>query len=216
MTMGRLRLPVLVAVACAACGRDLVTPGDAVANRDAKSTTSVDARDPLPSGDAGSVACGAQAPSNLDAGACLRIYYATIAELVLWVEDSSVAGGSARVRLGEGDEVRAGAHTYGYSGNSLITSGSRVELHIDVDGVVNAMGFVLQGCAPKTGNRAWDFPAAFTRRPCLACSPTSSGRHYSVVESGAEGGVVYTFTADEPARSCGAGVDLLSFTTLPG
>jgi hypothetical protein len=36
-----------------------------------------------------------------------------------------------------------------------------------------------------------------------------------VAETREDGGMVYVFNADEPARSCGAGVDLLSFTTWP-
>ena len=187
---------------------------DSSSSGDANSTTSADANDGSIA-DANPDLCTAVPTRDPDAGTCLGIYYATVAQLVFWVEDRSAADGGSRITLAKDDVVRAGGHTYGYFGNSLITSGSRVEIHLDVDGVRDALSFGLYGCAPKTGNSTWDYPATLTRT-CSGCASTSTGRHYSVDESRVDGGgMIYTFDADEPARSCGAGFDLLSFTTRP-
>jgi hypothetical protein len=188
---------------------------DATIPVDASESVSTDANDNSRIADATPVLCATTPARDLDAGTCLGIYYATVAQLVLWVEDRSAAGGGSRVVLAKGATVRVGEHTYGYSGNSLITSGSRVELHLDVDGARDSLSFELQGCAPKTGGQTWDYPATLTRTTCSGCVPTSIARHYSVVENREDGGMVYVFDADEPARSCGAGIDLLSFTTWP-
>jgi hypothetical protein len=182
---------------------------------DASETTSIDGNESSRIADAMPVLCTTTSTRDLDAGMCLGIYYATVARLVFWVEDRSAADGGSRVTLAKGDTARVGGHTYGYSGNSLITSGSRVEIHLDVDGARDSLSFELQGCAPKTGSGTWDYPATLTRTTCSGCAPMSIGRHYSVVEDRADGGMVYVVNADEPARSCGAGVDLLSFTTWP-
>ena len=188
---------------------------DSSASVDANSTVSVDANDEVPIADAEPASCTVAPAHDLDAGTCLGIYYATVAQLVLWVEDRSAADGGSRVTLAKGDTIRVGGHAYGYSGNSLITSGSGVEIHLDVDGVRDSLSFDLHGCAPKIGDRTWDYPANLTRTTCSGCAPTITGRHYSVVEMRVDGGMVYTFVADLPARSCGAGFDLLSFTTWP-
>jgi hypothetical protein len=119
------------------------------------------------------VLCTTTPARDLDAGMCLGIYYATVARLVLWVEDRFAADGGPGVTLAKGDTARVGGHTYGYSGNSLITSGSRVEIHLDVDGVRDSVSFELQGCAPKVGSRTWDYPATLTRTTCSGCAPTS-------------------------------------------
>jgi hypothetical protein len=162
--------------------------------------------------------CSTQvAPSSgTDAGPCLAIYYATVERLTLWIDDATAPGGGSRVALGFEQSQRVGAHTYGYSGNSLITSGSAVDIHLDVDSQPNAMDLSLGGeCAPQVAPYEWDHWTSLTRTTCLGCPPTSSRRRYDVVRSEGDGGLVYTFTADEPPRTCGAGVDLLSFTTWP-
>jgi hypothetical protein len=182
---------------------------------DASAITLTDANDGARAADAAPASCTTTPARDVDAGTCLGIYYATVAQLVLWVEDRSAADGGSRVTLAKGDPIRVGGHSYSYSGNSLITSGSGVEVHLDVDGVRDSLSFELQGCAPKTGSRTWDYPATLIRTTCPTCTPTRIGRHYSVVETRTDGGMVYVFNADEPARSCGAGVDLLSFTTWP-
>ena len=153
---------------------------------------------------------------DLDAGKCLGIYYATVAHLVLWIDDVSAPGGGARVTLTKDETKTVGSHSYSYAGNSLITSGSAVDIHLDVDGQKDSLEFYLSGCAPTTGLRAWDYPATLTRTICAGCAPTSIARHYAVVQNAADGGLDYAFSADEPPRSCGAGVDLLEFTTWPG
>jgi hypothetical protein len=174
--------------------------------------------------DAGSADAGALCeppPSDApgpDAGRCLGIYYATVEHMDLWIADAAAPGGGVRVTLSVGDTETVGGHVYGFSGNSLITSGSRLDLFIDVDGRKDAIEMHLGGCAPEVGAETWDYPATFSRSPCPGCVPTSIGRHYTVAQTWLEGGsrYFYTFTADDPPRTCGAGIDLLGFATRSG
>lgn len=187
-------------------------PPDAGAPLDAAST-----RDGWAASDGASTLCvpPPSAIPSADAGTCLGIYYATVARLEVWIDDASLPGGGARAWLSRGDTRTIGGHAYGYSGHSLITSGSRVDLFLDVDGRKDAIEIHLGGCAPEVGPRAWDYPATFSRSPCAGCAPASIGRHYAVAERPVDGGLDYTFTADEPPRTCGAGIDLLGFSTWP-
>jgi hypothetical protein len=196
-------------------------PGDAGAiSSRADATTIVDAakgRDTGTSADGSPDLCapGASVGSPVDAGKCLGIFYATVARLVLWVDDGSAPGQGSRVTLAQGETKTSFGHTYRYSGNSLITSGSKVEIYLDVDGHGDALRLDLTGCAAQTGPRSWDYPATLGRALCAGCNPTSIPRHYAVLQAPVDGGMQYTFTADEPPRTCGAGVDLLSFVTFP-
>jgi hypothetical protein len=52
---------------------------------------------------------------DVDAGKCLGIYYATVAHVVLWIDDVSVPGGGARVTLTKVEtktEAPAEAHVH--------------------------------------------------------------------------------------------------------
>jgi hypothetical protein len=189
--------------------------------RDAAPTIPVDAsirdvEDGAADGSDGLCAPPSSTAPGADAGKCLGIFYATVARVVLWVRDASAPGGGTRLTMATGESKAVGSHTYGYSGNSLITSGSAVDIHLDVDGQKDSLELFLSGCAPATGFRTWDYPATLTRTTCLSCAPTSIARHYSVVQDAADGELDYTFTADDPPRTCGAGVDMLEFTTWPG
>jgi hypothetical protein len=72
---------------------------DATISVDASETTSIDANDSSWIADAMPVLCTTTPARDLDAGMCLGIYYATVARLVLWVEDRSAADGGSRVTL---------------------------------------------------------------------------------------------------------------------
>jgi hypothetical protein len=190
------------------------------AQQDAATTSPMDASRPHGNDATVDRAAGLCAPPSsvipdIDAGKCLGIFFAAVAHLVLFIDDASAPGGGTRITLVIGETKAAGGHTYGYSGNSLITSGSAVDIHLDVDGRKDSLELFLTGCAPTTGVRAWDYPATLIRTTCAGCAPTSIARHYAVVQSAADGGLDYVFTADEPPRTCGASVDLLEFTTWP-
>lgn len=71
--------------------------------------------------------------------------------------------------------------------------------------------FHLKGCVTSIGLDKWDLQGALTRTSagCPNCEPATIGRHYTLVRAAQGSQVNYTYTADEPPRGCGVGIDLL-------
>jgi hypothetical protein len=155
-----------------------------------------------------------------DAGVCaLPPFTAQVFSVTLWIESSiPVPFGGWQVTLGLNESATVGSHEYRNSGGGLVGGGAMGsivgDVMLDVDGAPNLLRFHHTGCASDVGGGRWDYPAALTRANpfCPGCSPATIARHYSIVRSGDAGASTeFDFSADDPPRSCGAGIDLLGF-----
>jgi hypothetical protein len=151
---------------------------------------------------------------------CARPGFNAVADsYTIWVADAGAAGGGWRIDLPLRATKMVGGHTYANTGAGLTGSGTNGvygDASFDVDGQVNALGFHFEGCLVATGEETWDAELAVTKTTslCSGCQPATIGRRYTIVHAGLGRGT-YTFTADDPPRGCGTGVDLLS-VVLPG
>ena len=107
-----------------------------------------------------------------------------------------------------------GGHTYAYKTGSLTGTGNNGvvgDAFVDVDGKASQIHFQYQGCAQQNGADTWDWTAALTigNMTCQGCATAQVGRHFVIAKATGDSGSTVTFTADEPPRDCGSGVDLL-------
>jgi hypothetical protein len=206
-------------------GQDGATAQDAMAADDGAAVNSGCPPAALAQPDGGF--CPHEAPCDLppaDASACYDAptVLSVDESFDIWVEDPAAPGGGWRITLVPMRPVTVGGHTYedlaeGLTGSGV--AGLYGDLFVAVDGVPQAIHFHYEGVARYQGSAAWDWPAAVTRtRPgCDACAPASIARRYSIVRSGPCPSMrgTYTFTAEEPPRGCGFGVDLVRMV-FPG
>jgi hypothetical protein len=93
------------------------------------------------------------------------------------------------------------------------------DLYVARDGQAKWTGFHLEGWPLFHGGGVWEWPATLTVSRAGVAAPAVVGRHYTISRAAptCPGGssASYTFTAEEPARACAFGVDLLSIT-FPG
>jgi hypothetical protein len=156
------------------------------------------------------------APPFVGAGGCgtQPVFNPMASSLEIWIADASAPQGGWRLTLPFNGSSTAGSHTYAYKTGSLIgtaNNGIVGDAFVDVDGKVNQIHFQFEGCPLQTGPNVWDWTPAFTitSMTCQGCADVHIGRHFLITTPTGDGGATVTFTADEPPRDCGDGVDLL-------
>jgi len=167
-----------------------------------------------PGTDASSALC--PAPPSVGAGGCgtQPLFNPMASSLKIWIADAAAPQGGWTLNLPFGASAAAGSHTYAYKTGSLSTTGDNGvvgDAFIDVDGKVNQIHFQYEGCAIAGTQGTWDWTPALTisSMTCLGCADVHVGRHFVISESTVDGGSTTTFTADQPPRGCGDGIDLL-------
>jgi hypothetical protein len=156
------------------------------------------------------------APPSVGAGGCgtQPVFNPMASSLQIWIADASAPQGGWRLTLPFNGSSIAGSHTYAYKTGSLIgtaNNGIVGDAFVDVDGKVNQIHFQFEGCPRQTASTLWDWTPAFTitNMTCQGCADVHVGRHFLLTTPAGDGGATATFTADEPPRDCGNGVDLL-------
>lgn len=174
----------------------------------------------------GGARCGTSSvcdPPRPDGGDCYSVppYNAATTASAIWVDDPVAPGGGYRIAFTIGKPVTVGGHTYMDTGNGLVGGGGNGvfgDAEIARDGDTKWTTFHFEGPALYRGAGVWDFEATMTITRTGAPRPTVIGRRYAITRTGdacGSGNGTYTFAAEEPARACAFGVDLLSLT-LPG
>jgi len=175
----------------------------------------------------GGVRCGSSSlcdPPHPDGGVCNSVppTNAATTSFTIWVDDSTAPGGGWRVTLAASTPVTAGGHSYQDMGEGLVgTGGNGIfgDLYVARDGQAKWTGFHLEGWPLFHGGGVWEWPATLTVSRAGVAAPAVVGRHYTISRAAptCPGGnsATYTFAAEEPARACAFGVDLLSIT-FPG
>lgn len=210
-------------------GADAVMAVDSQSDRVPSQPEGGDGGDSNGNGDGSDGASPLCIPATMtDGGACaLPPYTSLVFTVTLWIQDATAPGGGSRTTLHVGESADVAGHTYRNASVGLFGGGPSRSVYgdvlLDVDGHANGLQFHQEGCASDLGNGSWDLPAALTRSSsvCPGCAPQSIARHYSIVRAvgpddagicpGQPSCVTFIFTADEPPRSCGFGVDLLGF-----
>jgi hypothetical protein len=156
------------------------------------------------------------APPSVGAGGCgtQPVFNPMAGSLQIWVSDASAPQGGWRLTLPFNGSSTAGGHTYAYKTGSLTGTGNNGvvgDAFVDVDGKASQIHFQYQGCAQQNGADTWDWTAALTigNMTCQGCATAQVGRHFVIAKATGDSGSTVTFTADEPPRDCGSGVDLL-------
>lgn len=156
------------------------------------------------------------APPAVGSGGCgtQPAFNPMASSLQIWVDDASAPQGGWRLTLPFNGSITAGAHTYAYKTGSLTGTGNNGivgDAFVDVDGRVNQIHFQYEGCAQPTSQGTWNWTAALaiSNMTCQGCADVHVGRRFVIANASADGGTKVTFTADEPPRDCGNGVDLL-------
>jgi hypothetical protein len=141
-------------------------------------------------------------------------YNAAAESYVIWIADATRQGGGDRLSLDLNQTVTLNGHTYHNAGGGLFGGGAHGvfgDVLIDVDGVVSALAFHMEGCAVSVASDLWTLTAAVTRKNPLspASAAESVERRYVVRHSGSGATGFYTFDAEGAPEGCASGVDLL-------
>jgi hypothetical protein len=156
------------------------------------------------------------AAPSVGSGGCgtQPVFNPMASSLEIWVADASAPQGGWRMTLPFNGSSTAGSHSYAYKTGSLTGTGNNGivgDAFVDVDGKVNQIHFQFEGCAQQTSQGSWDWTPALTitNMTCQGCADVHVGRHFLITQVVGDGSSAVKFTADEPPRNCGNGVDLL-------
>jgi hypothetical protein len=112
--------------------------------------------------------------------------------------------------------MTVGGHTYTNTGAGLFGGGPHGiygDAWFDVDGVTNALGFHLEGCATPVSPGHWELVAAVTRYgPFCSSCPETIERRYTIRQAGGGANARWVFDYEGKPQACALGADLLEIT----